>query len=802
MNKRARLKKRRSARLAASAVAVAAAVGLSAAPASAAPTDNASSASQIKEPKLQNGVLSVDGTSANDAITLRLASGQPGTLLVDIVNDGSAEFSFNRADVKDIEVDAKSGDDSVTIDESNGVFTDSIPTTIDGGAGDDRLVGGSGAETLVGGPGNDSIDGKRGNDVARMGAGDDTFVWDPGDGSDVVDGQAGSDTMVFNGANISEKIDLSAYGDRLELVRDVAGITMDTSGLDQIDLNALGGADTVTVNDISKTSLDALNVDLGANDGQADQVIVDGTDGKDKIAVAGSAGAVSVTGLGAAVNIAGAEPANDALTINAEGGADTVDASALAASSVKLTVDGGAGNDTLAGSAGNDILLGGDGNDSIDGNGGADTALLGAGDDSFIWDPGDGSDIVEGQDGTDTMVFNGAAASEHIDLSANGNRLRLSRDVGAITMDTNGVEQVNLNALGGADTVTANDLTGTGVDKLNVDLGIGGAGDGQPDHVIVNGTNGADAIKVAGSDGNASVTGLAAVVSVKNAEPANDTLTVNALAGADSVDASGLAANAIKLESNGGDDADVLTGSKGSDLVNGGRGNDAAFLGAGDDMFVWNPGDGSDVVEGQAGTDTMVFNGANVAENIELSANGSRLRLFRDVAAITMDTNGVEQVNLNALGGADTVTVDDLTGTGVTTVNTDLAASSGSGVGDGAADHVIVNGTNAGDVINVAGGNGAVSVTGLATTVNIAGAEPANDALTVDALAGDDAVVAAGLAASSLGLTLDGGAGADVLVGSAGNDVLLGGDGDDVLNGGPGLDILDGGAGNNVLIQD
>ena len=68
----------------------------------------------------------------------------------------------------------------------------------------------------------------------------------------------------------------------------------------------------------------------------------------------------------------------------------------------------------------------------------------------------------------------------------------------------------------------------------------------------------------------------------------------------------------------------------------------------------------------------MLFNGANVGENIDLSANGSRLRLFRDVANITMDTNGVEQVDLNVLGGADTVTVNDLTGTGVKTVNLDL----------------------------------------------------------------------------------------------------------------------------------
>ena len=85
------------------------------------------------------------------------------------------------------------------------------------------------------------------------------------------------------------------------------------------------------------------------------------------------------------------------------------------------------------------------------------------------------------------------------------------------------------------------------------------------------------------------------------------------------------------------------------------------MLGAGDDTFVWNPGDGSDTIEGQAGTDTMLFNGANVNENIDLSANGNRLRFFRDVANITMDTDGVEQVDFNALGGADTITVNDLT---------------------------------------------------------------------------------------------------------------------------------------------
>ena len=92
-------------------------------------------------------------------------------------------------------------------------------------------------------------------------------------------------------------------------------------------------------------------------------------------------------------------------------------------------------------------------------------------------------------------------------------------------------------------------------------------------------------------------------------------------------------------------------------------------------------------------------------------------------------------------------------------------------------------------------------MTGLAAQVRIDNAEPANDTLTINALAGDDVVDASGLAANSIELTLDGGDGNDVLVGGAGDDKLFGREGDDVLRGGPGQDALDGGPGNNILIQ-
>jgi Ca2+-binding RTX toxin-like protein len=390
-----RLKESRSVRpvwLSASAVTLAAVVagaaGIAAGPGNATPVRHAAKAShahktdKFKHPKLKHGVLTIEGTEASDKIALRLQAGDPGVLQVDVGDDGSAVFNFERADVARIAVDAAEGNDLVRIDETNGIFTDSIPTTIDGGAGDDTIAGGKGAETLLGGDGNDSLDGNGGTDLALLGAGDDTFVWDPGDGSDRVEGQDGSDTMLFNGAGVAEHVDLSANGNRLRFFRDIASITMDTAGVEQVDFNALGGADLVTVHNLSGTDVKRVNIDesnpagSGTGDGQPDQVIVEGTNRADNIAAVGSNGAARVGGLSETVTVTGAEPANDTLTINALDGNDHVDASALAASAGRLTIDGGngddvliggSGDDVLTGAAGDELLIGGPGQDSLDG---------------------------------------------------------------------------------------------------------------------------------------------------------------------------------------------------------------------------------------------------------------------------------------------------------------------------------------------------------------------------------------------------------------------------------------------------
>lgn len=203
------------------------------------------------------------------------------------------------------------------------------------------------------------------------------------------------------------------------------------------------------------------------------------------------------------------------------------------------------------------------------------------------------------------------------------------------------------------------------------------------------------------------------------------------------------------------------------------------------------------MIEGQAGIDELIFNGSAGSEIFELSANGSRTRLTRNLGNIVMDLDDVEKISISALGSADTLIVNNLAGTDVAIVNLLLAGA----LGDGQVDHVIVNATAGEDVVFIAGGAAGVIVTGLAATINIFTAEPANDRLTVNALGGDDVIDATALTAAGIALTADGGADDDVLLGGDGADILLGGDGDDVLIGGPGLDILDGGAGDNVVIQ-
>ena len=326
--------------------------------------------------EISRGTLVVLGTNANDKLALRLEAGHPKTLEIDLDDDGRADARVNRKRFDRIRIKTLSGNDQVRIDDVNGAIR--IPARVDGGRGDDILTGGRGRQRFYAGPGNDTVDGNQGADKADLGAGDDRFIWDPGDGSDAIEGQTGTDTLTFNGANVAERFDIAANGGRVRFSRNIASITMDLDDVEQIDTDALGGADSMVVNDLSGTDVTAVRTDVSGptDDGAHDQVVVSGTDGDDVATVSGAAGSASVLGLPARVDVTHANATSDDLTIDVRKGADAVESSGLATDAIRLTADGGDGDDvliggpgadTLLGRAGDDVLIGADGNDILDG---------------------------------------------------------------------------------------------------------------------------------------------------------------------------------------------------------------------------------------------------------------------------------------------------------------------------------------------------------------------------------------------------------------------------------------------------
>jgi hypothetical protein len=526
------------------------------------PPANAATTKPKVEAGIRRGQLNVLGTVKGDKITLRLKPGNKSRLQVDVGGNGSAEFTFKRSAFNRIVVRGASGADTLSINERFGVFTNTEATSLFGNAGEDLLRSGSAAErlfggigndtingkrgndainggdgndTLRGGDGNDVVDGNRGNDTGLLGAGEDAFRWDPGDGSDVVEGQDGADTLLFIGAGVAESFDVSANGERVKFFRDVANITMDLNDTEFIDVQALGGNDNAVLNDTTGTGLKSVVLDLeaaiggGAGDGAADSVTVNGTNDPDDIQITATGNAVDVNGAPVTVQIDHSEAANDKLTVNGLGGADTITAGRGLAALIQLVINGGAEIDVLTGGDGDDRIVGQQQNDSMFG---------GAGNDTLVWNPGDANDLVEGQAGNDTMEFNGAGGDEAFEASAVAGRLRFTRDVGNIVMDVGGTETVDLRALGGADTAILNDLTGTDVTKANIDLAAaigGGAGDAAADTITVNGTHGPDTIAVAANGGIVDLTGLFTAIGISHSEVASDLLAINGLGGDDDV---------------------------------------------------------------------------------------------------------------------------------------------------------------------------------------------------------------------------------------------------------------------------
>ena len=155
---------------------------------------------------------------------------------------------------------------------------------------------------------------------------------------------------------------------------------------------------------------------------------------------------------------------------------------------------------------------------------GTDTAFLGNGNDTFTWNPGDGNDTVDGGNGSDTLDFRGKFnqpgtpnGGETFSIDANGTGGATFDRAGG-TIGLTSVERIQFEAQGqNADNITINDLTGTSVKQVAIDLGSGadGRGDGVADTVAIKSTPG-HAITATDKNGMVTVSDLASDVTISN----------------------------------------------------------------------------------------------------------------------------------------------------------------------------------------------------------------------------------------------------------------------------------------------
>jgi Ca2+-binding RTX toxin-like protein len=488
-----------------------------------------------------------------------------------------------------------------------------------------------------------------------------------------------------------------------------------------------------------------------------------------------------------------------------------------------ITHLGTAANDILIGDTAANDMVGGLGNDILVGNGGADVLRGGAGNDTLVI-ANNAFLRIAGGDGIDTLAFSGGIIMADADFRQIDG-IESIRPVNAPTtlilgtIAAHAIDGLQVTIDGAAVTGAVMNIDGSGLGKaLSVNLANDAA------NVTLRGGSGND-ILVGGTgddffDGGGGGDVIAGGIGIDTVSYASSALSVgvNLATGLGSGGATGDTLSGIEklFGSNQGDiltgddganslfglaGADTLNGGAGDDLLDGGAGNDVAFLGTGNDVFQWGPGDGSDTVEGQDGLDRLDFNGASIAERIDISANGARVRFTRDVGNVAMDLNDVELIRFKALGGVDNVAINDLSGTDVVQAGVHVDLGTSAGGGDGAVDTVTINGAPANEIITVFSSAGVIGVNGSSAPVAIFNAE-SGDQLVVGGGDGNDTIDASSLPLGTITLTLDGGAGDDMLFGAQGSEALLGGAGNDVLSGGIGADMMKGGAGDDAYVVD
>ena len=224
------------------------------------------------------------------------------------LNDGKDEFfsAYSVPSSLTVSVSGGDGDDELKGGEDHS-------STLDGGAGNDKLESQDAGDTLIGGPGNDELLGSGGSDKLMAGDGDDylrpdTNSSNPGD--DLVDGGPGLD-------RVEDWVDNASSGTQRPVTITLDGVANDGRGSERDDVR----------------NVEEIKSFVGGT-----YVLTDGPERVEHYAPSDRADA----------------------TFELRGGDDVIFSSLGA-----QRIDGGAGNDKIEGGFGDDAIVGGPGRDVI-----------------------------------------------------------------------------------------------------------------------------------------------------------------------------------------------------------------------------------------------------------------------------------------------------------------------------------------------------------------------------------------------------------------------------------------------------
>ncbi len=381
---------------------------------------------------LRGGPFAPGATDEGDGgseieFTLNLSTGSPTLRIIGSTGDDNIVVGANgiNLDASETTSDADvtiSGSPSLVLEGGDGADRLSVgggagtggagpPATLQGQAGDDRLLGGIGGSTLDGADGTDeasyvgatelTLADLSSGQVTIQGGALDTLVaienltGSPGNdlligdmGNNAIDGGAGMDTIDFGNAGSGVTVNLANHT--------ATGEGNDTlSGIE----NVLGsGADDAITGDGAANILAGSAGDDTIDGGDEADTLVGG-DGKDTVSFASSKGAVTVDlGKGTAKG-AGSDTLDGFENVAGSGKGDTINGN-----KGPNDIDGKGGGDRVTGGNGTDDIIGGDGNDILFGGNGNDLIKGGNGKDQLNGGKG-GHDICKGGADPDSFVF-------------------------------------------------------------------------------------------------------------------------------------------------------------------------------------------------------------------------------------------------------------------------------------------------------------------------------------------------------------------------------------------------------------